>query len=72
MTVASENILKSVKKTFLLDVEYNFLKYDAVPYGYVRNVYFIMALKPMGRRLIGKPKCRWQGNIKTEECPGRS
>jgi hypothetical protein len=44
MTVTSEKkTLKSIKKTFLLDVEYNFLKYDHVPYSYARNVYFIMA-----------------------------
>jgi hypothetical protein len=72
MSVTSENTLKSINKSFLLNVEYNFLKYGPVPCSYVRNVYFIMTEKPMGRRLIGKPKCRWQGNIKTKECPGRS
>jgi hypothetical protein len=59
MTVTSENTPKSIKKVFLLDVEYNILKHGLVLCSYVRNVYFIIAEKRMGIRLTGKPNCRW-------------
>ena len=69
MTVTSGNTPKSIKRLFLLDVGYNFLKHGPVLCSYVRNVYFIMAEKRVSIRLIGKPKCRLQGNIETEfEC----
>jgi hypothetical protein len=33
---------------------------------YVRNVYKILAGKPVGKRLLGKPRCRWRDNIRTD------
>jgi hypothetical protein len=32
--------------------------------GETRNVYRILVGKPEGKRLLGRPRCRWVGNIK--------
>jgi hypothetical protein len=32
--------------------------------GEIKNVYKIWAGKPEGRRQVGRPRCRWEGNIK--------
>jgi hypothetical protein len=31
--------------------------------GETRNVYRILVGKPEGKRLLGKPRCRWVDNI---------
>jgi hypothetical protein len=33
--------------------------------GEKRNMYRLLVGKPEGRRLLGRPRCRWVGNIKT-------
>jgi len=30
----------------------------------MKNAYKIMFRKPEGKRLLGRPKCRWEGNIR--------
>jgi hypothetical protein len=32
--------------------------------GELRNVYSILVGKPEGRRQLGKPRCRWEYNIR--------
>jgi hypothetical protein len=32
--------------------------------GEMRNVYNILVRKPEGKRPIGRPRCRWKGNIR--------
>jgi hypothetical protein len=34
--------------------------------GEKRNVYRILVGKPEGKRLLGRPRCRWVDNIKME------
>jgi hypothetical protein len=31
-----------------------------------RNAYSILVGKPEGKRLLGRPRCRWVGNIKID------
>jgi hypothetical protein len=30
-----------------------------------RDVYRVLVVKPEGKRALGRPKCRWEDNIKT-------
>jgi hypothetical protein len=32
--------------------------------GAKRNAYRILVVKPEGKRILGRPRCRWVGNIK--------
>jgi hypothetical protein len=32
--------------------------------GQKRNVYRVLVGKPEGKRTLGRPTCRWKGNIK--------
>jgi len=34
--------------------------------GEVRGVYRVLVGKPEGRRPLGKPRCRWEDNIKMD------
>jgi hypothetical protein len=34
--------------------------------GKMRNVYNILVSKPEGKGLLGKPRCRWEDNIKMD------
>jgi hypothetical protein len=34
--------------------------------GEGRGVYRVLVGKPEGKRLLGRPRCRWEGNIKTD------
>jgi hypothetical protein len=34
--------------------------------GEKRNAYRILAIKPGGRRPLGRPRCRWVDNIKMD------
>jgi hypothetical protein len=34
--------------------------------GEVRDAYNILVGRPGGRRPVGRPKCRWEDNIKTD------
>jgi hypothetical protein len=34
--------------------------------GETRNAYWILVEKPEGKRLLGRPRCRWVDNIKTD------
>jgi hypothetical protein len=34
--------------------------------GEKRNVYMILVGKPEGKRLLGRPRCRWVDNIKMD------
>jgi len=34
--------------------------------GERRGVYRILVVKPEGKRSLGRPRCRWEGNIKME------
>jgi hypothetical protein len=34
--------------------------------GEVRGAYNIMAGRPEGRRTLGRPRCRWEDNIKMD------
>jgi hypothetical protein len=34
--------------------------------GAKRNAYRILAGKPEGNRLLGRPKCRWEDNIRMD------
>jgi hypothetical protein len=31
--------------------------------GVIRNVYKVLVGKPEGKRLLGRPKCRWEDHI---------
>jgi hypothetical protein len=35
-------------------------------YGENRNAYRILAGKPDGKRPLGRPRCRWENNIKMD------
>jgi len=35
-------------------------------YGERRDVYKVLVGKPEGKRPLGKPRCRWEGNIKVD------
>jgi hypothetical protein len=35
-------------------------------WGEVRNAYKILVRKPEGRRPLGRPRCRWEDNIKMD------
>ena len=35
-------------------------------YGESRSVYRVLMGKPEGKRLIGRPRCRWEDNIKMD------
>jgi hypothetical protein len=32
----------------------------------VRNVYEILVTKPVGKRPLGRPRCRWEDNIRMD------
>jgi hypothetical protein len=34
--------------------------------GEVRGVYRVLVGKPKGKRLLGRPRCRWEDNIKLD------
>jgi hypothetical protein len=34
--------------------------------GEKRNVYRLLVGKPKGKRLLGRPRCRWVGNIRMD------
>jgi hypothetical protein len=34
--------------------------------GEKRNAYRILVGKPEGKRLVGRPRCRWEDNIKKD------
>jgi hypothetical protein len=34
--------------------------------GEKRNVYRLLVEKPEGKRPLGRPRCRWMGNIKMD------
>jgi hypothetical protein len=34
--------------------------------GEGRGVYRVFVRKPQGKRLLGKPRCRWEDNIKMD------
>jgi hypothetical protein len=34
--------------------------------GEGRDLYRVLVGKPMGKRPLGRPKCRWDGNIKMD------
>jgi hypothetical protein len=34
--------------------------------GEKRNVYRLLVRKPEGKRLLGRPRCRWMDNIKMD------
>jgi hypothetical protein len=36
------------------------------PYGEGRGVYRILVGKPEGERPVGRPRCRWEDNIKMD------
>jgi hypothetical protein len=31
-----------------------------------RGVYRVLVWRPEGKRPLGRPRCRWEGNIKTD------
>jgi len=35
-------------------------------YGERRGVYRVLVTKPEGKRPLGRPKCRWEDNIKMD------
>jgi hypothetical protein len=35
-------------------------------YGETRSVYRVSVVKPEGRRPLGRPRCRWEDNIKMD------
>jgi hypothetical protein len=34
--------------------------------GEKRGVYKVLVRKPKGKRLLGRPRCRWEDNIKID------
>jgi len=38
----------------------------AVCMGEMRNAYKILVQKPEGKRLLGRPRCRWEDNIRMD------
>jgi hypothetical protein len=44
--------------------------------GEGRGVYRVLVSKPEGKRSLGRPRCRWEGNIKMDlqevGCGGRT
>jgi hypothetical protein len=36
------------------------------PVNYVRNAYRILVRKPEGKRPLGRPRCRWENNIRMD------
>ena len=37
---------------------------DTVPYGEKKGIYRVLVAKPVGKRPLGRPRHRWEGNIK--------
>jgi hypothetical protein len=39
---------------------------QVAPVGERRSAYVVLVWKPEGRRTLGKPRLRWEGNIKMD------
>jgi hypothetical protein len=42
------------------------IKQRMMRWGEMRNMYKMLAGKPEGKRPVGKPRCRWDDNIKID------
>ena len=56
----SQNIIRVIKSRKMRWAAH------AVRMGERRGVYRVLVKKPDGRRPLGRPRCRWEDNIKTD------
>ena len=48
------------------EIEKNEMGEACSTYGERRGVYRVLVAKPEGKRPLGRPKCRWEDNIKMD------
>jgi hypothetical protein len=50
----------------VIKIEKNYMSAACGAYGWGRGVYRVLVRKPEGKRPLGKPRRRWEDNIKAD------